>query len=37
MDEKLYERCKKYLDDNKNYNEIKNTLEHISRKNRFKD
>ena len=27
----LIERCKKYLDDMRNYNHIKNTLEHISR------
>ena len=31
MDEKLYERCKKYLDDNRNYRLIKHTLEDISR------
>ena len=31
MDEKLYERCKKYLDDMRNYREIIHTLEHISR------
>ena len=27
----LLDRCKKYLDDTKNYNQIKSTLEHISR------
>ena len=31
IDEKVYERCKKYLDDMRNYRDIKNTLEHISR------
>ena len=31
MDEKLYERCKKYLDEMRNYREIIHTLEHISR------
>ena len=31
MEEKLYERCKKYLDDNRNYSLIKLTLEDISR------
>ena len=30
MDEKLYERCKKYLDDMSNYRRIKVTLEDIS-------
>ena len=30
MDEKLYERCKKYLDDMRNYIRIKVTLEDIS-------
>ena len=31
FDSKLLERRKKYLDDSKNYRDIKNTLEHISR------
>ena len=31
FDSKLLERCRKYLDDSKNYRDIKNTLEHISR------
>ena len=31
MDEKLYERCEKYLYDNTKYNIIKNTLKDISR------
>ena len=31
LDAKLIERCKKYLDDFRNYNHIKSTLEHISR------
>ena len=31
MDEKLYERFKKYLDEMRNYREIIHTLEHISR------
>ena len=31
IDEKLFERCKKYLDDIRNYRDIKYTLENISR------
>ena len=31
IDTKLIERCKKYLDDFRNYNHIKNTLKDISR------
>ena len=31
FDSKLLERCKKYLDDSKNYRDIKYTLENISR------
>ena len=31
IDSKLYERCKKYLDEMRNYSYIKDTLEHISR------
>ena len=31
IDSKLYERCKKYLDDMRNYRDIKYTLENISR------
>ena len=31
FDSKLVKRCKKYLDDMRNYRDIKNTLEHISR------
>ena len=31
FDPKLVKRCKKYLDDMRNYRDIKNTLEHISR------
>ena len=31
LDAKLIERCKKYLDDFRNYNHIKNTLRDISR------
>ena len=31
LDVKLIERCRKYLDDFRNYNHIKNTLEDISR------
>ena len=31
IDSKLFERCKKYLDILRNYNDIKNTLEYISR------
>ena len=31
IDAKLFERCKKYLDDERNYRHIKNTLEEISR------
>ena len=30
IDAKLVERCKKYLDDMRNYRDIKSTLEHIS-------
>ena len=30
IDEKLFERCKKYLDDMRNYNHIKDTLKYIS-------
>ena len=30
IDSKLIERCKKYLDDMRNYNHIKNALEDIS-------
>ena len=32
IDEKLFDRCKKYLDDKRNYRDIKYTLENISRK-----
>ena len=31
FDPKLVERCRKYLDEMRNYRDIKNTLEHISR------
>ena len=31
FDPKLVKRCKKYLDDMRNYRDIKDTLEHISR------
>ena len=31
LDAKLIERCKKYLDDFRNYNHIKNTLNDITR------
>ena len=31
FDPKLVERCKTYLNDMRNYRDIKNTLEHISR------
>ena len=31
IDEKLFDRCKKYLDDKRNYRDIKYTLENISR------
>ena len=31
IDSKLFERCKKYLDDMRNYRDIKYTLENISR------
>ena len=31
IDEKLFERCEKYLDDIRNYRDIKYTLENISR------
>ena len=31
LDTKMIKRCKKYLDDMKNYSHIKDTLEHISR------
>ena len=31
FDPKLVKRCKKYLDDMRNYSHIKDTLEHISR------
>ena len=31
FDSKLVKRCKKYLDDMRNYRDIKDTLEHISR------
>ena len=31
FDSKLVDRCKKYLDDMRNYRDIKDTLEHISR------
>ena len=31
LDTKMIKRCKKYLDDMRNYRDIKNTLEHISR------
>lgn len=31
IDTKLIERCKKYLNNMSNYNQIKNTLEYISR------
>ena len=39
IDEKLFDRCKKYLDDKRNYRDIKYTLENISRikKKRFKE
>ena len=31
VDTKLLDRCKKYLNEMRNYNEIKNTLENISK------
>ena len=31
INEKLFERCKKYLDDMRNYSDIKYTLKNISR------
>ena len=31
FDPKLVDKCKKYLEDLKNFRDIKNTLEHISR------
>ena len=31
LDTKMIKRCKNYLDDMRNYRDIKNTLEHISR------
>ena len=31
IDEKLFDRCKKYLNDKRNYRDIKYTLENISR------
>ena len=35
IDAKLFDRCIKYLDEMSNYNEIKNTLENISRKRKM--
>ena len=39
IDKKLFERCKKYLKDLRNYRSIKDTLEHVSktRKNGLKN
>ena len=31
LDTKMIKRCKNYLDDMRNYRDIKNTIEHISR------
>ena len=31
IDEKLFDRCEKYLKDLRNFRDIKNTLDHISR------